>query len=438
MNKNSTLVAKCIITLTIFSLLSLSTNAQITPKLKFKNPVLVAGTAGAIGATYKFANVTTNIDAYVTIEDIVNGAVLKNIDESSIGYTDAWQPTVGGPGTSGSSYIKWDVKFDSAGSPHTFSTLYASAIDVDGDNSMVQEFIGVNGQSSYTLPTQIPSMLILTTSKDTDNVVGTDLSDSNLVALGPVTNRNGIDTLSQDVRINFNFTNSSEFKIYTGSQVDNNGSTAGMATDRYHCIYFADITGTYSVLPVTYESFNATLNNNKIRLNWTTSAEIANDQFEVERSFDQSNFSTAALVLGAQSQQNGLNEYSFTDGSKDILNHATLYYRLKQTDASGHITYSAVKMVCISHAVPSQVLVATMPNPYVDKVNINFTSPAAGKAEVSMTNVTGSVIKKTTTEVNKGSNIVSLNDLSSQLPGMYIITITVNGQYAGSQKLIKN
>ena len=195
--------------------------------------MLVAGTGGQVGATYKFSNVTNNIDAYVKIENIVNGAVLKNIDESSLGYTDAWQPTVGGPGTYGSSYIKWDLRFDSAGSPYIFSTLNASAIDVDGDNVRVREFIGINGQSGYNIPTQIPSLLTITTVKDTDNINGTDACDSNLIALGSVINRTGIDTLSQDVRINFSFTNKSEFKIYTGSQVDNNGSTGSIATIAY-------------------------------------------------------------------------------------------------------------------------------------------------------------------------------------------------------------
>jgi len=120
MNKISTLVGKYVIILTALIFLSSLTKAQITPKLKFKNPVLVSGTAGQVGATYKFSNVINNIDAYIKIENIVNGAVLKNIDESSLGYADAWQPTVGGPGTYGSSYIKWDVKFDSAGTPPYF------------------------------------------------------------------------------------------------------------------------------------------------------------------------------------------------------------------------------------------------------------------------------------------------------------------------------
>ncbi len=437
MNKNSTLVGKCITVLTILTFLSSSIKAQITPKLKFNSPVLVAGTDGQIGATYKFSNVITNIDAYVTIEDIVNGAVLKNIDNTSTGYYDAWQPTVGGPGTYGSSYIKWDVKFDSAGTPHKFSTLYASAIDVDGDNVRVREFIGVNGQSSYTVPTQIPSLLTLNTTKDTDNITGTDASDSNLIALGPVVNRIGIDTLSEDVRINFNFANKSEFKIYTGSEVDNNGNTGAIATDRFHCIYFADITGIYSILPVTYQNFNAILNNNKVDLTWTTSAETT-DHFEVERSFDHANFTTVGLILGAQSQIKGVDQFNVEDKSQEISNHAVVYYRLKQEDATGSITYSSVKMVRISNAMEQKVSIQVMPNPYMDKLNINFISNKSGKAEIRMISVAGTVIKKTATEINKGSNTISLQDLSSQIPGIYVVSIVVNGELIGSQKIIKN
>src|ERR1017187_10315832 len=190
MNKNFTQAVKYnLLLIALTSLFSYSIKAQTTPSLVFKQPKLVAGTNGKIGATYKFSNVIPNIDAYVKIEDIVNGAVLRTIDDSTLGYYNAWQPTVGGPGTYGSSYIKWDVKFDSAGSPHVFSTLAASAIDVDGDNSMVREFINVNGQTSYSIPTQIPSMLTIKTVKDTDNINGTDASDSNLNALGPIANR---------------------------------------------------------------------------------------------------------------------------------------------------------------------------------------------------------------------------------------------------------
>jgi Secretion system C-terminal sorting domain len=438
MNKNSTFVGKCIVMLTILISTSASLQAQKSPKLRFRNPVLVSGTGGQVGAKYKFSNVVTNIDAYITIESIVNGAVLKNIDETSVGYNDAWQPTVGGPGTYGTSYIKWDIKFDSAGSPHVFPTLNATAIDVDGDGVRVREFVGVNGQSGYSVPTQIPTLLSLSTILNLNNILGTDLGDSNLNIIGPVINRTGIDTLSQDVRINFSFVNSSEFKYYTGAQVDNNGNTGAIATDRYHSLYFADIVGIYGVLPVKYESFNATLVNNGVNLNWSTSSDINNDQFEIEKSFDQSNFATAGLVLGAKSESNGIAQYSFNDKDQEIFNHKVIYYRLKQVDANSKATYSVIKTVRINSTVDQKVSLQVMPNPYMDKLNVNFDSKDAGKGEIRIISTSGTIVKKVESTITKGTNTLQVQDLSSQAPGMYVVNIVVNGQSIGSQKLIKN
>ena len=440
MNKISTLTGRCIVILTILTLLSSFSSKADDPKprLKFHNPQLVSGTSGKVGATYHFKNVFNNIDAYITIENIVGGAVLKDIDNTTTGSDDAWQPTVGGPGF-GSSYIKWSVRFDSAGSPYVFSTLDISAIDVDGDNVRVREFNGMNGgQSNYTIPNQAPSLLTLSTVKDTDNTFGTDVSDSNLIALGPVANRKDIDTLSQDVRIDYHFTNRSSYKIYTGSQVDNNGNPGSISTNRFHCIYFGYVGGTLGLLPVTYQSFTAILNNNAVSLNWTTSAEVDNSYFEVERSFDEVNFSTAGIVLGALSVNKGVNQYSFKDNDPGIAGHKIIYYRLKQVDVDGNYTYSVVKVVRISNISNQTVAVQVMPNPYMDKLNVNFESQNEGKAEIRMISASGIIVKKMESTISKGSNTIQLGDLSSQLPGMYIINIIVNGQSVGSQKVIKN
>lgn len=446
MNKNFTLFGKCMLILTIFTLLlSFSANAGggkgKAPKFKFSNPVLVSGTNGQIGAKYLFTNVYNNKDAYVTIINIVGGAVLKDMDNTSTGYLDAWQPTVGGPGTFGTSYIKWDVEFDSANVPYVFPLIDLSAVDVDGDNVRVRELSGIVGSNvNYSLPdTLIPSLLTLSSMKDTDNLLGTDDDDSVFMALGPVANRVGIDTLAFDVRIDYSFTNRSSFQIYTGAEVDNNGNNGAIATDRFHSIYFGDLIGRYSVLPVTYESFDAIYDNNAVKLNWTTSADINNDHFEVERSFDQVTFSTAAFVLGAQSENNGIAQYSFKDNDKEISNHTIIYYRLKQVDVKGHVTYSVIKMVRVSNVVNNQkVLIQVMPNPYMDNLNINFTSNNSGKAEIRMISLSGTVVKKTESTINKGVNNIQLQDLSSQLPGMYIVNVVVNGQTIASQKIIKS
>ena len=438
MNKNSTLV-RCIIILIII-LTANSLRAQDTlPKLKFSQPHLISGTDGQVNATYKFADVTSGVDAYITIENIVNGAYLVTIDDSTLGYYNAWQPTVGGNGLYGSSYIKWDIKFeDKVGQNYTFPKLAATDIDIDGDNVRVREFIGINGQSAYSTPTQIPTLLTISNQADTDNINHNDPSDTNLIALGPVANRTGIDTSAQDVRLNFTLTGSSEFKMYTGEEVDNNGTSGGIATSRYHCIYFQDIRSTNKLLPVTYESFNAAVDNNMVNLYWTTDAEINNDHFEVERSFDQSSFTTLGFVLGAQSVKSGISQYSFKDNNNEILKHNVIYYRLKQVNADGSYTYSVVKMVHFNNINDTKLVIQVMPNPYMDKLNVNFDSKHDGKAEIRMISASGTIVKKIETTINKGFNNVQLLDLSSQLPGMYVVNIVVNGESIGSQKIIKN
>lgn len=437
MNKNSTLSAKCITLIIIATFFSiLSTEAQYVPKLKFRQPQLVSGIAGTVGGIYKFANVTSGVDAFVRIEDINNGAILVNIDDSIIGYYDAWQPTVGGPNAVGSSYIKWDIEFKtSAGTVYSFATVDATAIDVDGDNSSISEFVGVNGQSSYDVPTLIPTLLNITSLSDTDNVYGDDPSATNLWAFGPITNRYDIDTASQDVRINYHFTNSSKIKFYTGSTVRSTGG----ALNRYHSIYFIDITNQiWSVLPVTYLTFDATLLNKAVNLSWTVNAELKNDHFEVERSFDQTNFSTSGFVLDAQSKNNGISKYSFVDNDAEIIKHNVIYYRLKQVDVNGNFTYSVVKTVRITDRTTRKATIQIMPNPYMDKLNVNFDSNTGGTAEIRLISASGIVVKKLTSAINKGFNNLLVQDLRDQIPGMYVVNIVVNGISVNSQKIIKN
>jgi hypothetical protein len=439
MNKNFTQAVKYnLLLIALTSLFSYSIKAQTTPSLVFKQPKLVAGTNGKVGATYKFSNVVPNINAYVKIENIVNGAVLVNIDDSTLGYYNAWQPTVGGPGTYGSSYIKWDIRFDSAGSNYVFKTLDASATDIDGDNVRVREFININGQSSYSIPTQVPTLLTVSEQKDTDNINGTDPSDSNLHALGPIINRTGIDTLSQDVRLDFTVLNKSEFKIYTGSQVDNNGTTGAISTDRYHCIYFMHITGFLSVLPTTIQTFSASVDKNKVYLYWTAGELPSSAHFEVERSFDQNSFSTVALVLGPQSSLNNSDQYSYTDNADQLINHNAIYYRLKEVDLNGSVSYSSIKMVQLSNMnVSANTVLKIFPNPYMDKINVNYESDENGKVEIRMFNSSGNVVKKIESVVTSGYNNVQIQDLNSLAPGIYIVNVALNGQTINNQKIVK-
>ena len=436
MNKNSTLVGKYLIMLTALAVFSLSAKSQtISPKLKFFSPKLVAGTNGAKYAVYKFADVVPGVDAFVKIEDIKNGATLVNIDDSTFGYYDAWQPIVGGPGTDGTSYIKWAVEFKtSSGTEYTFPLIDVCAIDIDGDNVRVREFIDVNGQSGYDLPTVIPTLLSVSNQNNDSNGEGTDDSNTNLHILGPVNNRTNIDTTALDVRIGLHFINKSKIKFYIGSQVDNNGTGGGISTDRYSSLYFKKIGNSIGTLPVTYHSFDVIANNQSVNLSWVTDVETRNDHFEIQRSFDQSDFKTIGLASDAQATTGMSKQYSFKDGMKEIRDHAVIYYRLKQINIDGSFTYSVVKMV---RFIASKSFIQISPNPYLDKLNVNFVSDESGSAEYRLTNASGNVVKRIQSTITKGYNNVQLENLNYQSPGLYIVSIVINGKVIASQKVLK-
>lgn len=438
MIKNATLLSKCISMLT-FLFLTFSLNAQILPKLKFRQPVLISGTDGKVNANYLFKDVMEGVDAYIQIENIVNGAFLVNVDESALGYNDAWQPTVSGNGSYGSSYIKWYIRFkDKAGDKYTFPILNATAIDIDGDNVRVREFIGVNGQSGYSVPSQVPTLLNFKMVDDTDNI-NNDASPQNLIALGPVTNRADIDTLTQDVRLNLSFENTDGFHIYTGSQVDNNGNNGAIATSRYHSIYFMKIEGDLKILPVSYRSFTAVAGANAVNLNWSFDAEVLDREFEVQRSYDQSDFSTVAFVLGSDPSHTNSGNYSFKDESADFSNNPVVYYRLKLLESDGGYSYSSIKMVRASGEISSAFFkVRVMPNPYMDKINVNFTSNENGTSEITLSNTAGIIIKRINKNIVKGYNTFQIQDLAGHASGMYLLNVVINGRLVQAKKIIKN
>lgn len=428
MKHNSTFVGKSIIALTLtFALITTGVKAQTSPNLKFIQPELVQGTAGEKNAVYKFSNVITGVNALIEIKDLKNGAYLVNIDDSVFGYYNAWQPTVGGPAIAGNNAsIKWEIKFVTAsGDKYTFPNMDMTAIDIDGDNVKVKEYIKVKGHSTFQIP--VVTLMQLSTSTDDDNAVV-------LNGQGPLINRLDIDTMAMDVRVGYKFINKDKIEVTTGQVVEDNGYTGPTAQDRLNSLYFKYMIP-LTVLPVTYRTFTATASDRTSILNWITEIEQGNDHFEVERSFDQASYRTIGIVLGAQSVTSLGKQYSFKDQSAELKGQAIAYYRLKQVDADGRFTYSAVKMVRFESESKTKVQVS--PNPYMDKLNVNFMSETNGKGEVRMIRTSGQVVARIPQDVTKGFNNFQLSNLNSLSAGMYIIEINVDGKVIDRQKVVK-
>jgi hypothetical protein len=94
-------------------------------------------------------------------------------------------------------------------------------------------------------------------------------------------------------------------------------------------------------------------------------------------------------------------------------------------------------MIRLNNINKEGLVMRAMPNPYMDKLSVDFDSKNDGNAEIRMISISGTIVKRKETSINKGINTVQLQDLSSQLPGMYLINIVVNGVSIGSTEIIK-
>ncbi|MFT3679707.1 MAG: hypothetical protein QM791_05515 [Ferruginibacter sp.] len=94
--------------------------------------------------------------------------------------------------------------------------------------------------------------------------------------------------------------------------------------------------------PVKYNSFTALADKNKIDLNWAVSNETGDVYYEVERSFDGKNFTTAGLVLDGINEGSGTKTYRMRDNTIAVKNRPVIYYRVKQKGANAAEGYSEV------------------------------------------------------------------------------------------------
>ncbi len=100
-------------------------------------------------------------------------------------------------------------------------------------------------------------------------------------------------------------------------------------------------------LPVTLVDFTAAAEGPaSVRLSWHTASELNNAGFTVERSADARSFSAIGTLAGAGTSP-APHAYTLLDGRLPA-GATLLYYRLRQTDLSGAITYSPIRAVTLT------------------------------------------------------------------------------------------
>jgi hypothetical protein len=247
------------------------------------------------------------------------------------------------------------------------------------------------------------------------------------------------------VSINVNFTNAATGDLHLSGASTSNIQLAadpisGITTDidnqsRSSFNPFMGADEAAGPLPVQLISFSGAKDGRNNKLQWSTSSESNNRGFELERSADGKNFSSIAFVQtkAENGTSNSTISYSFSD---ERATNATTYYRLKQLDRDGKITYSSATVVIKGDKYGLEIS-AVYPNPARERINLSITSGVAEKASISITDLNGRVVKQLNINLNAGDNYINL-DINSLASGSYVIRLINSQSEPKTAQFIKN
>ncbi len=187
--------------------------------------------------------------------------------------------------------------------------------------------------------------------------------------------------------------------------------------------------------PVELTNFSGRTEGTTNQLTWSTVSEFNNKGFEIERSIDGKNFSSIGFIKSKGDRGNSSNALNYQ--YSDIKPFAgTNYYRLKQIDNDGKISYSST-VVLKGDKVPSIVVSAIYPNPVKNELNVSINAEKITKGSYVIVDIAGKVLQQNNLNLVAGDNNMSLN-VSALSSGIYHIRIMTEAGETKTAQFIKN
>ena len=168
----------------------------------------------------------------------------------------------------------------------------------------------------------------------------------------------------------------------------------------------------FASLPVNFTSFYIGKSGQDVQLTWSTDKEINNSHFDVERSFNGTDWQKLSVIDGAGTSTN-VNNYSYNDKN---VSGSVVYYRLRQVDIDGGFVYSSIKSIRMSEAVSAVRIYGANKN-----VVIDLNTSIKNSLVITIINTGGQVISKQT--VRNPSYRINVN-MPNASNGTYIVHVT--------------
>ncbi|MFK7970473.1 MAG: DUF1501 domain-containing protein [Bacteroidia bacterium] len=185
-------------------------------------------------------------------------------------------------------------------------------------------------------------------------------------------------------------------------------------------------------LPVSLLGFDAhPQSDNKVRCEWFTQVESNNKSFIVERSKDGTDFVNVADIAGGGTRT-GYKAYEWLDEDPIM---GVSYYRLKQVDYSGEVSFYP-KVAVFLQEDHDEITTKAYPNPCDTFFNVDVQIAQAGAAMLSVVNAKGQTVmeRPLSLTAGKSSHKIACDHLSQ---GMYIINIATSKGEHSTFRIVK-
>lgn len=181
------------------------------------------------------------------------------------------------------------------------------------------------------------------------------------------------------------------------------------------------VSGYNNPLPVEFTDFSVSKQGPVAVLNWGTAMEFNNEGFVVLRSNDQVNWVELAFIEGA-GNTSAPSRYTYSDNNP-FAEGTEAYYRLKQKDFDGTVSYSVIRSVIGEDVLDFQV--STYPNPFMSQIHVE--SNCSDALAITLLSMEGTELTRST----DGTGTLHLLDHLDG--GMYMLKV----QCATSTEIVR-
>jgi hypothetical protein len=174
-------------------------------------------------------------------------------------------------------------------------------------------------------------------------------------------------------------------------------------------------------LPITFTSFTATAEKDKVSLQWSTATEVNSKEFSIQRSLDGTHFETIGTAPAA-GNSNMQRSYGYDDFQGISFTDQVVFFRIMETDFDGHSFYTDIKTVKILDGRNKFTL---MYNPVKNEALLNYESVERSEAIIRIVDHLGRVVLVKQVQIAVGSNQIKL-PAGNMAKGIYEVELISN------------